>query len=175
MYWGPIFLLRNPLSPFRATIFDKKCCWEFCTFLSPERISRYYGTAMAPPLAPPWSDLFIGHQKWSNRTLTVFFFYFFLGGGWRGGGRGWEGGVFVVASAFKSFILKLDMGKSIFLNIFVQDWTLCTLTVHNVQSLVSVKIVGTLNCLLTLPMLVCNIWWVNCDEQHGEDKETGQK
>ena len=31
-------------------------------------------------------------------------------------------GVFVVTSAFKSFILKLDMGKSIFLNIFVQDW-----------------------------------------------------
>ena len=39
------------------------------------------------------------------------------GGGW----GGWEGGVFVVTSAFKSFILKLDMGKSIFLNIFVQD------------------------------------------------------
>ena len=36
------------------------------------------------------------------------------------------GGVFVVTSAFKSFILKLDMGKSIFLNIFVQYCTLCT-------------------------------------------------
>ena len=79
-------------------------------------------------------------------------------------------GIFVVTSAFKSFILKLDMGKSIFLNIFVQDW-------HSVQSFdwVSVKIVGTLNCLLTLPMLVCNMWWVNRDEQHWEDKETGQK
>ena len=32
------------------------------------------------------------------------------------------GGVFVVTSAFKSFILKLDKGNSIFLNIFVQDW-----------------------------------------------------
>ena len=29
--------------------------------------------------------------------------------------------VFVVASAFKSVILKLDVAKSIFLNIFVQD------------------------------------------------------
>ena len=49
-----------------------------------------------------------------------FFLYFvcFLGGGEEGG---WEGGVFVVTSAFKSFILKLDMGNSIFLNIFVQD------------------------------------------------------
>ena len=53
---------------------------------------------------------------------NVFFlcvrFFFFFGGeelGW------WEGGVFVVTSAFKSFILKLDMGNSIFLNIFVQD------------------------------------------------------
>ena len=42
-------------------------------------------------------------------------FLFFLGGG------EWAGGVFVVISAFKSFILKLDMGNSIFLNIFVQD------------------------------------------------------
>ena len=38
---------------------------------------------------------------------------FFEGGG--------GGGVFVVNSAFKSFILKLDMVTSIFLNIFVQD------------------------------------------------------
>ena len=50
-----------------------------------------------------------------------FFYFFFWAGGGEEGGRGWEGGVFVVASAFKSFILKLDMGKSIFLNIFVQD------------------------------------------------------
>ena len=33
-----------------------------------------------------------------------------------------EGGVFVIASAFTSFILKLDMVTSIFLNIFVQDF-----------------------------------------------------
>ena len=33
-----------------------------------------------------------------------------------------EGGVFVVASAFKSFILKVDMVTSIFLNIFVHDY-----------------------------------------------------
>ena len=35
------------------------------------------------------------------------------------GGGG--GGIFVVNSAFKSFILKLDMVTSIFLDIFVQD------------------------------------------------------
>ena len=34
---------------------------------------------------------------------------------------GEEGGVFVVDSAFKSFILKVDIVTSIFLNIFVQD------------------------------------------------------
>ena len=31
------------------------------------------------------------------------------------------GGVFVVASAFKSFILKLDIPTSVFLNIFVYE------------------------------------------------------
>ena len=36
---------------------------------------------------------------------------------------GEEGGVFVVDSAFKSFILKVDIVTSIFLNIFVQDST----------------------------------------------------
>ena len=40
---------------------------------------------------------------------------------------------------------------------------------------VSVEIVGTICCLLALPMLVCKIWWVNCDKQHWEDEETGQK
>ena len=34
---------------------------------------------------------------------------------------GAEGGVFVVASAYKSFILKVDIVTSIFLNIFVHD------------------------------------------------------
>ena len=37
--------------------------------------------------------------------------YFFMGGG----------GVFVVVSVFKNFILKLDIATSIFLDIFVQD------------------------------------------------------
>ena len=53
-----------------------------------------------------------------NNVFFCVFVFFFFGGeelGW------WEGGVFVVTSTFKSFILKLDMGKSIFLNIFVQD------------------------------------------------------
>ena len=40
---------------------------------------------------------------------------------------------------------------------------------------VSVKIVGTLCRLRALPMLVVKIWWVNCDKQHWEDEETGQK
>ena len=40
---------------------------------------------------------------------------------------------------------------------------------------VSVKIVGTLCCLLALPMLVCKIWWVYCDNQHWKDEEMGQK
>ena len=133
MYWGPIFLLHNAL---RATNLDKKC-WEFCTALPTERISRGYGSAMALPLATPWSKLFCRDQKWSSRTST------FLGGE--------KGGVFVVARALKSFILKLELATSTFLNIFVQDWTLCT---------VSVKIVGSLYCLLALPMLVCKIWWV---------------
>ena len=53
-----------------------------------------------------------------NNVFFCVVVFFFFGGeelGW------WEGGVFVVTSAFKRFILKLDMGKSIFLNIFVQD------------------------------------------------------
>ena len=40
---------------------------------------------------------------------------------------------------------------------------------------VSVEIVGTLCCLLALPLLVCKIWWVNCNKQYWEYKETGQK
>ena len=79
---------------------------------------------MALPLATPWSKLFCRDQKWSSRIST------FLEG---------EGGLFVVARAFKSFVLRLDVAMSTFLNIFVQDWTLCT---------VSAKIVETLNCLL---------------------------
>ena len=45
--------------------------------------------------------------------FNIVFFFFFFGG---------ERGVFVVViSTFKSFILKLDIVTSIFLNIFVQD------------------------------------------------------
>ena len=47
------------------------------------------------------------------------FCFLFFCGGEEGGGVG--RGVFVVTSAFKSFILKLDMGNSIFVIIFVQD------------------------------------------------------
>ena len=42
-----------------------------------------------------------------------------VGGGGGGGGR-----VFVVASAFKSATKKLNLGTSIFLNVFVQDGSL---------------------------------------------------
>ena len=78
---------------------------------------------------------------------------------------------------FQELYLETGHGKVHFSQHFCSRLTLCTVTLHSVQSFdkVSVKIVGTLNCLLTLPMLVCNIWWVNRDEQHWEDKETGQK
>ena len=59
----------------------------------------------------------------------------------------------------------------------VATWNYCytqrQLLLHTTAA--SVKIVGTLNCLLTLPMLVKKIWWVNCDKQHWEDEGTGQK
>ena len=58
-----------------------------------------YGT---PPLTPPWSKFFSRDQKWSSQTSTLFLW---------GQGRGGGGGI-VVASAFKSFILKLDMVMS---------------------------------------------------------------
>ena len=71
-----------------TAILDRKC-WEFCTFLPTECPSRGFGTAMTPPLAPPWSKLFSRNQKWCSRTSTLFFFRL-------------EGGVFVVASSFKA-------------------------------------------------------------------------
>ena len=49
--------------------------------------------------------------------------YCFLVGEEGVGGGGW-GRVLVVASTFKSVIKKLDMGTSIFLNLFVQDCSL---------------------------------------------------
>ena len=36
---------------------------EIYTFLPTERLSRGFGTTMALPLTPPWSDLFIRDQK----------------------------------------------------------------------------------------------------------------
>ena len=48
--------------------------WDFRTFLPTERLSRRFGTAMTPPLAPPWSKLFSRNQKWCSRTSTLFFF-----------------------------------------------------------------------------------------------------
>ena len=47
---------------------------------------------------------------------NVFCFVLFcFWGGREGDGKG---GIFVVTSAFKTFVFQLDMGKSIFLNIF---------------------------------------------------------
>ena len=44
-----------------------------------------------------------------------------------------------------------------------------------IKTTISVKIVGTLNCLLTLPMLVYKISLVVSDEQHWEDEETARR
>ena len=55
--------------------------WDFRTFLPAERLSRRFGTAMTPPLAPPWSKLFSRNQKWCSRTSTLFFFFFSAGRG----------------------------------------------------------------------------------------------
>ena len=68
----------------------------------------WIGTAVAPPLAPRGSILF-------RRGQLTDFNIVFLGAVQKGGG------VFVVASAFKSFILKLDIPTSVFLNIFVYE------------------------------------------------------
>ena len=70
--------------------------------LPTERLSRKFGTAMAPPLTPLWSKI---------RNDPAGPNHCFLG----------EGEVFVVTSAFKSVTLKIDMVTSIFFNIFVQD------------------------------------------------------
>ena len=49
------------------------------------------------------------------------------------------------------------------------------LQVHNIMALVSVKIFGTLYCLLALLMVVHKIWWVNCDKPYWEGEMTGQE
>ena len=117
-----------------------------------------------PSAPPPWSNLFSGDQKWSSRTLTMFFVLFCFVFGGEGGG--WERGNICSDQCFQDLCLSTRHGKVHFSQHFFQDWTSCT---------VLVKIVGTPNCLLTLPMLVCNIWWVNCAEQHCEEKEMDQK
>ena len=45
---------------------------EFCTLSPTESLSCGFGTAMSPPLIPPWLMLFTGGQKWSSHTLTLF-------------------------------------------------------------------------------------------------------
>ena len=70
----------------------------------------WIGTAVAPPLAPRRPILFRRGQ-----LIQPDFNIVFLGGAVQ------KGGVFVVASAFKSFILKLDIPTSVFLNIFVYE------------------------------------------------------
>ena len=49
------------------------------------------------------------------------------------------------------------------------------LQVHNIMALVSVKIFGTLYCLLALLMVAHKIWWVNCDKPYWEGEKTGQE
>ena len=70
----------------------------------------WIGTAVAPPLAPRGSILFRRGQLIQPDFNIVFLRLVQKGGG-----------VFVVASAFKSFILKLDIPTSVFLNIFVYE------------------------------------------------------
>ena len=92
---GPCHCLRDCQQV--PTILDKKCS-EFCTFLPTECLSHGFGTTVVPPLAPCWSKLLNRNQKWSSRTSTLLFL------------EEW-GGVFVVFSAFKSFILELDISQ----------------------------------------------------------------
>ena len=65
---------------------------------------RPFGTTMTPP-----PTLISQEKKWSSETSILLF--------WG------EGGVFVtiIASALKGFFLKLDMARSIFGSIFIQD------------------------------------------------------
>ena len=58
-----------------------------CTFLPTERLFRGFVTAMAHPLAPPWSGCLVGIRN--DRTGLKHCFF---------GGRG----VFVVVSTFNS-------------------------------------------------------------------------
>ena len=104
--WFVILEVPDYVTRKKLTIILDRKCWKFCTFLPTEQLSPGFSAAMTPPLAPTWSKLFSQDQKWCSRTSRLFLFPV-------------EGRVFVVASAFKSFILKLDMVTSIFLNILV--------------------------------------------------------
>ena len=116
MYWGPIFLRRNPLSPLGQQSWTKSVVENFALSYP----QNAYPAIMVPlwplPSPLPGQICLVGIRNDPAGLLL----FFGGGGGWRRG-EGWLGGVFVVTSAFKSFILKLDMGNSIFLNIFVQD------------------------------------------------------
>jgi len=95
-----------------ATILDKKSYKKFAL--------PYPHNAYPADLLPLWSlstphpgqCCFVGGQKWSSWTSTLIF-------SWGGGGVVFK--VVNICSYRLSFILKLDMAKSIFLNIFVQD------------------------------------------------------
>ena len=82
----------------------------------------WYHYGPSPP--PPWSQLISWGQKRSSWSSTSFFW-------WGRRGRG----VFVVASAFKSFILKLDKVTPICLNIlskiaYIVSTPVCWVNVH---------------------------------------------
>ena len=113
MYWGPISLLHNPLSPLGQQSWTKSV--ENFALSYPQNA---YPVIMVPPwpLPSPYpgQSCLVGIR---NDPAGLLFFFFVVGRR----GEGWVGGVFVVTSAFKSFILKLDMGNSIFVIIFVQD------------------------------------------------------
>lgn len=82
-----------------ATILDEKC-WEFCTFVP----QNAYPVDLVPLWRlPPHYPGQCCSDGLRNDPATFF---------WR------ERGVFAVASAFRSFIFKLDKATCIFLNIF---------------------------------------------------------
>ena len=103
LYWARLF---------KDAILDKKCC-QFCTLLPSERLSRYGPS----PCHHPGQSCLVGFRN-DPDLLQRCGFFFKCGGG---GGGGGQGGVFVVVSAFKSFILNLDKVMSICPNIFLQD------------------------------------------------------
>ena len=75
------------------------------------------------------------------------------------------------ASCAKPF--SSDIVQPCWVHLFPSLFT--TLTGPSRNATVSVKIVGTLRCLLAKPDVVHTIWWVDCDKQHWEDEQTSQK